>query len=46
MPGANRPDGRSADEQVLLAKPETFMNLSGLSVRELVAEYQLSRSRT
>jgi PTH1 family peptidyl-tRNA hydrolase len=25
---------------VLLAKPETFMNLSGLSVRELVAEYQ------
>jgi peptidyl-tRNA hydrolase, PTH1 family len=27
------------DEPVLLAKPETFMNLSGLSVRELVAEY-------
>ena len=27
------------DEQALLAKPETFMNLSGLSVRELVAEY-------
>jgi PTH1 family peptidyl-tRNA hydrolase len=27
------------DEQVLLAKPETFMNLSGLSVRELVVEY-------
>ena len=26
-------------ETVLLAKPETFMNLSGLSVRELVAEY-------
>jgi len=25
---------------VLLAKPETFMNLSGLSVRELVDEYQ------
>jgi PTH1 family peptidyl-tRNA hydrolase len=25
---------------VLLAKPETFMNLSGLSVRELVAEYE------
>ena len=24
---------------VLLAKPETFMNLSGLSVRELVGEY-------
>ena len=29
-------------EQVLLAKPETFMNLSGLSVRELVAEHQAS----
>jgi len=27
------------DELVLLAKPETYMNLSGLSVRELVAEY-------
>ena len=26
-------------ETVLLAKPETFMNLSGLAVRELVAEY-------
>ena len=26
-------------ETVLLAKPETFMNLSGLSVRELVSEY-------
>jgi len=29
------------DEQVLLAKPETFMNLSGHSVRELLDEYQL-----
>jgi PTH1 family peptidyl-tRNA hydrolase len=29
------------NEQVLLAKPETYMNLSGLSVRELLAEYQL-----
>jgi peptidyl-tRNA hydrolase len=27
-------------ESVLLAKPETFMNLSGLSVRELVEEYE------
>ena len=26
-------------EQVLLAKPETFMNLSGMSVRELWAKY-------
>ncbi len=29
------------DEAVMLAKPETYMNLSGLSVRELVAEYEL-----
>jgi PTH1 family peptidyl-tRNA hydrolase len=29
------------DEPVLLAKPETFMNLSGLSVRQLLDEYQL-----
>ena len=29
-----------AGEPVLLAKPETFMNLSGLSVRELVDEFQ------
>jgi PTH1 family peptidyl-tRNA hydrolase len=29
-------------EQALLAKPETFMNLSGLSVRELVAKYELN----
>ena len=30
------------DEQVLLAKPETFMNLSGMSVRELVAKHEIS----
>lgn len=30
-----------ADTAVLLAKPETYMNLSGLSVRELVAEHQV-----
>jgi peptidyl-tRNA hydrolase, PTH1 family len=29
------------DEAVLLAKPATFMNLSGDSVRELVAEYEV-----
>jgi len=29
-----------ADHPVLLAKPETFMNLSGVSVRELVEEYE------
>jgi PTH1 family peptidyl-tRNA hydrolase len=28
-------------EQVLLAKPDTFMNLSGLSVRELTTEYEV-----
>ena len=28
-------------ETVLLAKPETFMNLSGLSVRELMAEHDV-----
>jgi peptidyl-tRNA hydrolase, PTH1 family len=30
-----------ADQPVLLAKPETYMNLSGVSVRELVKEYEL-----
>ena len=29
-----------ADQPVLLAKPETFMNLSGVSVRELVRQYE------
>jgi PTH1 family peptidyl-tRNA hydrolase len=28
-------------ETVLLAKPETFMNLSGLAVRELMAQHEL-----
>jgi len=28
-------------QQVILAKPETYVNLSGLSVRELVAEHQV-----
>src|SRR6202158_5054737 len=31
-----------SDEQVLLAKPETFMNLSGMAVRELVAKHEIS----
>ncbi len=33
---------RIGSEEVLLAKPETFMNLSGLSVRELVEKYEVA----
>lgn len=29
------------EEQVVLAKPETYMNLSGMSVRELVEKYEI-----
>jgi PTH1 family peptidyl-tRNA hydrolase len=32
-------------KEVLLAKPETFMNLSGMSVRELVKEFEAEPSR-
>ncbi len=32
-------------EQVLLAKPETYMNLSGLSVGELVREYEVDPAK-
>src|SRR5580658_7019289 len=35
----------TAGEPVLLAKPETYMNLSGLSVRELVVEHQIDVTR-
>jgi PTH1 family peptidyl-tRNA hydrolase len=31
---------RIGDEEVLLAKPETYMNLSGMSVRELVEKHE------
>ncbi len=34
-----------AGEPVILAKPETYMNLSGLSVRELVVEHQVDVGR-
>jgi peptidyl-tRNA hydrolase, PTH1 family len=34
-----------AGQEVLLAKPETYMNLSGLSVRELVNEYEIDPAR-
>jgi peptidyl-tRNA hydrolase, PTH1 family len=43
-----RPEGKAlvgrgtlAGEDVLLAKPQTYMNLSGISVRELLAKYEL-----
>jgi PTH1 family peptidyl-tRNA hydrolase len=32
---------RIAGHEVVLAKPETYMNLSGASVRDLVAEYEV-----
>jgi PTH1 family peptidyl-tRNA hydrolase len=34
-----------AGEPVLLAKPETYMNLSGLAVRELVEEYEIEPAK-
>lgn len=33
--------GQLAGEEVLLAKPQTYMNLSGISVKELLAKYEL-----
>ncbi len=36
---------RIAGRDVILAKPETFMNLSGLSVQALVKEYQADAAR-
>lgn len=32
---------RIGSQEVLLAKPETYMNLSGMSVRDLVAEHEI-----
>jgi PTH1 family peptidyl-tRNA hydrolase len=44
----SRPEGKAlagrgelAGEDVLLAKPQTYMNLSGISVRELLEKYEL-----
>ena len=33
--------GKVAGEEVLLAKPQTYMNLSGIAVRELLEKYEL-----
>ena len=33
--------GRLAGQEVFLAKPQTFMNLSGVAVRELLEKYEL-----
>jgi PTH1 family peptidyl-tRNA hydrolase len=33
--------GKFAGEDVILAKPQTYMNLSGISVRELLGKYEL-----
>ena len=33
--------GKIAGEDVLLAKPQTYMNLSGISVKELLQKYEL-----
>jgi len=34
--------GKLAGEDVVLAKPQTYMNLSGISVRELLEKYELA----
>lgn len=36
--------GELAGENVVLAKPQTYMNLSGFSVRELLAKYEVDLS--
>jgi peptidyl-tRNA hydrolase, PTH1 family len=33
--------GKIAGEDVILAKPQTYMNLSGISVREVLGKYEL-----
>ena len=36
--------GKVAGKGVILAKPQTYMNLSGISVRELLSKYELELS--
>jgi PTH1 family peptidyl-tRNA hydrolase len=36
--------GKIAGKGVILAKPQTYMNLSGISVRELLSKYELELS--
>ncbi len=38
--------GRLAGHEVLLAKPQTFMNVSGLAVRELLARFECDPAET
>jgi peptidyl-tRNA hydrolase, PTH1 family len=33
--------GKLSGQEILLAKPQTYMNLSGVSIRELLAKYEL-----
>jgi PTH1 family peptidyl-tRNA hydrolase len=35
--------GKIAGEEVVLAKPQTYMNLSGISVRELLSKYEVEQ---
>jgi PTH1 family peptidyl-tRNA hydrolase len=34
--------GKFAGEEIILAKPQTYMNLSGISVRDVLEKYELS----
>jgi PTH1 family peptidyl-tRNA hydrolase len=36
--------GKLAGKEVILAKPQTYMNLSGVSVRELLKKYELEEN--
>ncbi len=37
--------GRIGDHEVVLAKPQTYVNLSGLAVRDLAARYEVASAR-